>query len=135
MFKNVNSQFLALISLVSYASVSFLRQYPDLRLIPITEINIFGVPLFPKGINEELTSRLTALNLTSSRLKRLNHRDALFLLKNAFFLPRLLYLLRTFPCHGNYILKDLNLCMKVYPQKITNCQYYLSIFREASLPV
>ena len=116
-------------------SSSFLSRYPDLKLVPAEDINILGVPLFPKGINEELTKRLNALKLTCSRFEKLDHHDALFLLKNALFLPKLLYLLRTFPCHGNYVLKDLDLCMKACLEKITNCRYDHSTFRQASLPV
>ena len=116
-------------------SSSFSSQFPDMKLVPQKDINLLGVPLFQEGIDEELSSRLCALKLTCSRLESLDHHDALFLLKNVFFIPKLLYLLRSFPCHGNPILKDFDLCMKVCLEKITNCRFDRSIFRQASLPI
>ena len=59
-------------------SSSFRTQFPDLKLIPTEDMTILGVPLFPKGIDNELTSRLEALKLTCSRLESLDHHDALF---------------------------------------------------------
>lgn len=114
---------------------SFLSQHSDLKMVDNVDLNILGVPLFPNGINEELSSRLNALKLAYSRLEKLDHHDALFLLKNVFFLPKLLYLLRTFPCHGINLIKDLDLCMMTCLEKITNCRYNPNTFRQATLPV
>ena len=89
------------LSQIEDISSSFLSRYSEIKLVPTEDINLLGVPLFTKGIDNELTSRLEALKLTCTRLKSLDHHDALFLLKNAFFLPKLLYLLRSFPCHDS----------------------------------
>ena len=92
---------------------SFLNCRSDLKLVPVEDINLLGAPLFEKGIDNELSSRFLCFKLMCSRLVKLDHHDALFLLKNAFFIPKLLYTLRSFPCHGNRFLKDLDSCMKV----------------------
>jgi hypothetical protein len=68
-----------------------------------------------------------------SRLEKLDGHDALFLLKNAFYIPKLLYLLRTFPCHGISLLNDLDLCMRSCLESITNCRLDHSSFRQATL--
>ena len=117
------------------AASLFLNKYPELKLVPTEDINLLGAPLFPRGIDNELNARLNSFKLMCSRLENLDNHDALFLLKNAFYVPKLLYLLRTFPCHGNHFLKDFDLRMKVCLEKITNCRFDLSTFRQASLPV
>ena len=116
-------------------SLSFSSCYPSIKLVPPEDICLLGVPLFSKGIDDELESRLSALKLTCSRIEKLDHHDALFLLKNAFFLPKLLYLLRTYPCYGNNILNQLDTCMQSCVERITNCKFDLSTFCQVSLPV
>ena len=106
-----------------------------MQLVATEDLTLLGVPLFAKGIDQELSSRFCDLKLVCSRLQCLDHHDALFLLRNAFFLPKLLYILRAFPCHGNQLLKELDLCMKDCLEKITNCRFDLQTSTQVSLPV
>ena len=115
-------------------SSSFLEQFPGMNLVTPQNLSLLGAPLFEEGIDNELNARLLALKLTCSRLEQLDHHDALFLLKNVFFIPKFQYLLRSFPCHGHPIIKDLDLRMKNCLEKITNCRLDSVTFTQASLP-
>ena len=88
-------------------SSSFLDQFPGLSPNAPKRLNLLGAPLFEEGIEKELNARLLTLKLTCSRLEQLDHHDALFLLKHVFFIPKLQYLLRCYPCFDNPIIKDL----------------------------
>ena len=85
------------------------------------DIHLLGTPVFPGGIDKELSSRFNSFKLLCSRLERLDHHEALFLLKNAFFIPKFLYILRTFPCFGNRFLIEIDQRMKACIETITNC--------------
>ena len=43
--------------------------------------------------------------------------------------------MRTFPCHGNRILREIDLRMKACVESITNCRFDHSTFRQTSLPI
>ena len=116
-------------------ATSFANNFPDINIVPVDDINLLGTPLFPGGIDKELSSRLHSFKLLCSRLERLDHHEALFLLKNAFFIPKFLYILRTFPCHGNRLLTEIDLRMKACIESITNCRFDDPTFRQASLPI
>ena len=103
-----------------------------MSLVTPQHLSLLGAPLFEEGIDNELNARLLALKLTCSRLEQLDHHDALFLLKNVFFIPKFQYLLRSFPCHGNPLIKDLDLRMKSCLEKITNCRFDSFTFSQAS---
>ena len=114
---------------------SFLNRFSDINIVPVDDINLLGTPLFPGGIDKELSSRFHTFKLLCSRLERLDHHEALFLLKNAFFIPKFLYVLRTFPCHNHRLLKEIDLRMKAGIESITNCRFDRPTFRQASLPI
>ena len=98
-------------------------------------LSLLGAPLFEEGIGNELNARFLDFKLTCSRLEQLDHHDALFLLKNVFFIPKIQYLLRSFPCHGHTSLNDIDLRMKNCLEKITNCRLDSLTLTQASLPV
>ena len=57
-----------------------------MSLVTPENLILLGVPLFEDGIDNELNVRLMASKLTCSRLEQLDHHDALFILKNVFFI-------------------------------------------------
>ena len=114
---------------------SFVNSFPNINIVPVDDIHLLGTPLFPAGIDKELSSRFHTFKLLCSRLERLDHHEAMFLLKNAFFIPKFLYILRTFPCHGNHLLKEIDIRMKACVESITNCHLDCPTFRQASLPI
>ena len=118
-----------------FVSSSFINQFLGVSLVAPQHLSLLGAPLFEEGIDRELNARLLDLKLTCSRLEQLDHHDALFLLKNIFFIPKFQYLLRSSPCYGNPIIEDLDLRMKNCLEKITNCRLDPFTFDQASLPV
>ena len=70
------------------ASSSFINQFPGVSLVTPQHLSLLGAPLFEEGIDSKLNARLLDLKLTCSRLEQLDHHDALFLLKNVFFIPK-----------------------------------------------
>ena len=82
-----------------------------------------------------IKARLDIFRSTCSRLETLDHHHALFLLKNVFHIPKLLYLLRTSPCHSSPILRDFEDCMRSTLDSITNCRSDDSAFQQITLPI
>ena len=68
---------------------------PNIRHIPSIEAVLLGAPIGDsKSVDTVLSSKLTTFRLLARRLTTLNAHDALFLLKNCFSIPKLLYSLR-----------------------------------------
>ena len=114
---------------------SFSAQYEGAKFVPPKELSLLGTPLFQEALDSEVRSRLTTFQSTCRRLESLEHHDALFLLKNVFYIPKLLYLLRTAPCFSSPTLKEFDHTMKACLEGITNCHLDDQAFRQASLPV
>ena len=118
------------------ATLSLFRsRYPDAKFVPPDDLSLLGTPLSQEALAPELKNRLAVFNTTCSRLESIDHHDALFLLKNVFFIPKLLYLLRTSSCFQTDVIKDFDFCMKSCLESITNCHLDDQTFRQASLPV
>ena len=113
----------------------FAKSFPGITNVPMEDLSLLGTPLFSGGIDKELSYRLQSFKLLCSRLERMDHHEALFLLKNAFFIPKLLYLLRTFPCFNHHFLSDIDQRMKACIESITNCRFDSDTFRQVSLPI
>ena len=114
---------------------SFKESYPEAKFVPPAELNLLGAPLFQDALDDELRARLEKFKSTCSRLESLDHHDALFLLKNVFYMPKLLYLLRTSLGHLSPVLKEFDKHMRVTLENITNCYLDDRAFRQATLPV
>ena len=114
---------------------SFSADFPEARFIPPNDLNLLGSPLFQEALDPELSSRLATFKSTCCRLESLDHHDALFLLRNVFYIPKLLYLLRTAPCFSSPVLKAFDDIMKSCLEAITNCRLDDQAFCQASLPV
>jgi len=72
---------------------------PNIRHIPCSEAILLGAPVGDEtAVDKVLSSKLTVIRLRASRLTSLNAHDALFLLKNCFSIPKLLYSLRCASC-------------------------------------
>jgi hypothetical protein len=114
---------------------SFKKCYPEAKFMPPEELSLLGTPLFQSALDDELRTRLKTFEKTCSRLRSLDHHDALFLLKNVFYIPKLLYLLRTSTGYLSPILKEFDIHMRVALESITNCHLDDRAFRQATLPV
>ena len=114
---------------------SFRSSYPDAKFVPPDNLSLLGTPLFQNELDSELKTRLEGFKSTCTRLESLDHHDALFLLKNVFHIPKLLYLLRTSCGYLSPILKDFDRCLRSSIENITNCHLDDHTFRQATLPV
>ena len=114
---------------------SFSSEFKGAKFVPSKELSLLGTPLFQEALDPEVSSRLNTFRTACHRLESLDHHDALFLLKNVFYIPKLLYLLRTSPCFSSPILKDFDDTMKSCLETITNCHLDSQSFCQASLPV
>ena len=114
---------------------SFTTDFQEAKYIPPKELSLLGTPLFKENLDIELSDRLVNFQSTCSRLESLDHHDALFLLKNVFHIPKLLYLLRTAPCFSSSTLKSFDNTMKSCLEAITNCNLDEQSFCQATLPV
>ena len=62
---------------------------------------LLGAPIGGKqSLDAALLVKLEELCRLSNRVSLLHARDALFLLKNCFCIPKLMYTLRSAPCHS-----------------------------------
>ena len=114
---------------------SFRDRHPDAKFVSPDDLSLLGTPLFQNALELDLKARLEGFKSTCARLESLDSHDALFLLKNVFYIPKLLYLLRTSFSYLSPILKDFDQCMKFSLENITNCNLDVRTFRQATLPV
>ena len=108
---------------------------PGIKLIPQDNISLLGAPIHKNATSAILGKKLDELKLMSKRLLDLDAHDALFLLKNCFFIPKLLYLFRTSPCFSNRILEEFDNTIRNTLQSILNVNIDDSKWTQSSLPV
>ena len=72
---------------------------PDLKLVPLDDLEIFGSPISSIGAQNSVKLKHEALRRMVERLKRIDPHQATVLLKNAFSLPKLMYVLRSSPVY------------------------------------
>ena len=106
-----------------------------MKFVSPSNVSLLGAPIFEDGIENALELKLSMLKKMCSRLNLLDRNDALFLLCNVFFLPKLLYLLRSSPCFRSHLLKDFDNIIHVSLENITNCHLGPLTFEQATLPV
>ena len=63
-----------------------------------SNLTLLGAPIFPEAVSAVLESKLENLEIMAGRLKQIDSHSTLFLLKNCFSMPKLLYFLRSSPC-------------------------------------
>ena len=109
---------------------------PDLKVIPLSESNLLGAPLFEEGVSAVISERREALEKMTARLSMIEAHQAFVLLKNCFALPKLQYILRASPAYRNE--EDLEMFDGVLVaalSSITNVHFEGSSLEQAVLPV
>ena len=109
---------------------------PGIRILEDQDLTLLGAPILEESGNDVLLSKLQDLSLMVERLEDIDAHDALFLLKNCFSIPKLMYFLRCAPCfkHQGTLHKydeKLRECL----QKILNVQLEDGTWEQCSLPV
>ena len=78
---------------------SILVLIPGLHVTDPAHASLLGAPIGGiDGINKSLTTKTDSLRILGDRLGNLQAHDAFCLLRNAFSLPKLMYILRSSPC-------------------------------------
>jgi hypothetical protein len=109
---------------------------PNIRHIPSNEAVLLGAPVGDdKSVDTVLSSKLTTFRLLASRLTTLNAHDALFLLKNCFSIPKLLYSLRCAACYMSDVLPQYDDVIRLTLKAILNVDLTDTIWSQATLPV
>jgi hypothetical protein len=80
---------------------------PDMHKVEPKDAVLLDTPLGDlSGIDNALQDKVRKLRILGDHLAHLRTQDALFLIRNAFSIPKILYLLRTSPCFSSAILGD-----------------------------
>jgi len=109
---------------------------PNIMRVPCNDAVLLGAPIGDEtAVDTVLNSKLAIFQRLASRLTTLNAQDALFLLKNCFGMPKLLYTLRCAPCYSSAILSQYDGVIKQTLQLILNIELTESVWSQATLPV
>jgi len=109
---------------------------PNVRHVPCREAMLLGAPIGDKSsIDNALSDRLSVFKRLADRLQTLNAHDALFLLKNCFSTPKILYTLRCAPCYDSTVLQDYDNVIKYTLNVILNIEMTEAVWNQATLPV
>ena len=109
---------------------------PDIRVVPIEETTILGSPLFDKGIEVLMKEKSQELKRLTNRLSLIDAHEALFILKNCFSLPRLMYILRSAPLwRFPELLSDFDGILRSAVQNVTNTYIDEQSWIQTTLPV
>ena len=86
--------------------LGLLAHAPDLCKVKLCQATLLGSPIGGlESIDITLLEKLSSLKVLGTRLVHLHKQDALLLLRNAFAIPKILYVLRTAPCFYSTILE------------------------------
>lgn len=96
---------------------------------------LLGAPLTPSCVDSALRDKLCDLKRMASRLEKLDSHDAIFLLKNCYAIPQLLYLLRCSACFKSAVLPEYDKVLREALESILNVRLTDESWRQASLPV
>ena len=98
--------------------------------------DLLGAPLSNEGIDRAIASKIEALQTLRRNLSGVGAHNSLFLLKNCFLLPKLLYTLRTVPTwKRTEALEEFDSIQKEILQDILNITLEVNAWDQASLPV
>ena len=114
----------------------FRRLLPGVRVVDACDLSLLGAPVDIQGIPGTIHEKREALERMTSKLEVLNPHQAFVLLKNAFAIPKLQYVLRASPAY---------LCgeeLSVFERglfnslgRVTNVSLEGDVCKQAGLPV
>ena len=109
---------------------------PGVRVVQGDECSLLGAPVSPAGIPEVLLGKKEDLDLLISKLEVVDNHQAFVLLRNAFAIPKLQYVLRASPayaCSGG--LRSFDFSLREALARITNVEMKNDSWVQATLPV
>ena len=102
----------------------------------LPDASLLGTPIQAgTGVDRALECKRKDLEVMVERLALLPAHSALFLLRNAFAIPKLLYLLRTAPCFDSTELAAYDVTLKASLASILNIELSSSSSVQAGLPL
>src|SRR5271163_2525669 len=103
---------------------------------PLSDSTLLGSPTQAgAGVDQALASKAADLKVMVGRLSLLPCHAALFLLRNAFAIPKLLYLLRTAPCSDSNELVKYDDTLRAALTSLLNVELTTAAWNQASLPL
>ncbi len=115
---------------------AFRRVNCDVKAVAVADLVILGSPIGSRSMEETLVEKSEALQRLSSCLSELDSHHALFLLRNAFAIPKLLYILRTAPCsERSDLLQGYDAILRKALEGLSNVSVNDAAWQQASLPV
>ena len=109
---------------------------PNIRHIPCAEAVLLGAPIGDEtSVDTVLSSKLVVFRRLASRLTTLHAHDALYLLKNCFSTPKLLYTLRCAACYKSSVIPEYDIVIKQTLRAVLNVDMSDSVWNQAVLPV
>lgn len=116
--------------------IMFRQLVPNVRILTDGEFTLLGSPISQESIPPILENKITILEMFSERLQLLKAHDAIFLLKNCFAMPKLLYTVRTSPVWNHInLLKRFDDILILSLQRIANTCMSETSTIQATLPV
>ena len=117
-------------------SQEVMSEFPGVKEISAADLKLLGAPILQEAFEDVLHSKLENLKTMVERLKQLDSHDALFLLKQCFAIPKIMYTLRTAPCFLNIEwCKEFDDTLRKALQRILNVNMDDSMWDQCSLPV
>ena len=109
---------------------------PEIQVTKKEDLVFLGSPAGAQARRVCLTDKRGALDTMMSRLSQVSAHHALFLLKNCFAMPRLLYFLRSAPCFLEQdLLESHDELLRKALENLLNIKFSVTSFEQALLPV
>ena len=110
---------------------------PDLCKVKPCQATLLGSPIRGlESIDITLSEKLSSLKVLGTRLVHLHKQDALLLLRNAFAIPKILYVLQTAPCFYSTILETFDPELRSILSTVLNVSLdNNSTWAQATLPI
>ena len=109
---------------------------PGIKNLQGHELVLLGAPILPEAMDSVLLDKLKNLELMTKRLEQIDAHDALFLLRSAYAIPKLMYSIRTAPAFKKMaILESYDEKMRQSLETILNVELNDESWQLSSLPV
>ena len=115
---------------------SFNELLPEIKVTELTKMELLGSPILADATRCCIVMKLSEYKRMNDRIFLLDSHPGLFLLKNAFSLPRLLFTLRSAPCHHHQeLLAECDVITRSTTKALCNIHLDDNSWPQAKLPV
>ena len=109
---------------------------PEIKVTELTKMELLGSPILADATRCCIVKKLSEYKRMNDRILLLDGHPGLFLLKNAFSLPRLLFTLRSAPCHHHpELLSEYDVITRSTTEALCNIHFDDNSWSQAKLPV